>query len=823
MKKVFRINPLIYTAILLLVGCTKEKTSDEIEYKVTNWPVLKTLKATNIDSTTAKLNGTINGHGLSTTVTFEYGTTTTYGSTVTAFQSPVTGDSITHVSAEISGLTPCTIYHFRVKAENSKWINFYGADSTFISGHIPTLTTTLISGLTSTTAVSGGNISYSVCPITERGIYWWSSNIQADHFYLKNDSTGTGSFISNLTGLDSTTTYYVQSSAINCAGTALGNIISFTTLPTAKTLEATNISSTGGTLNGNVYANNLTTTVTFEYGTTTSYGNSEIASQSPVTGNTITNVSADISGLEGGTTYHFRIKTENSLGVVYGRDMELFTIKVPTATTLAATNISASTATLNGIVNPNNLSTTITFEYGITTSYGSTATASQSPITGNTVTDVSSDISELTIGTTYHFRVKTINSLGTSYGDDMSFVTLGQAPTCSTQPATNISETGATLNGTVNVNELSTIVTFEYGITTSYGSIATASQSPVTGNSVTNVSADIYELTRGTTYHFRVKTVNSLGTSYGDDMSFVTLGQAPTCTTQRATNIFATGVTLNGTVNANDLSTTVTFEYGTTTSYGITATASQSPVTGNTNINVSSDISGLTGGITYHFRIKVENSLGVTYGSDMEFFTIQVPTVTKPKVAYLTSTTATLYSTVNANNFSSIVIFEYGTTTNYGQEVTPAQSPVIGNTYTDVVVTLTGLTCGATYHFRVKAENSIGTSYSDDITFSLAQKPTLITYSVSGITDSTAVSGGHIISDGCAAVTARGVQWSLSSTFFCWLPPCKFSHTNDGAGTGSFTSNLKGLRPNITYYVRAFATNSAGTTYGNVISFTTLP
>jgi hypothetical protein len=95
------------------------------------------------------------------------------------------------------------------------------------------------------------------------------------------------------------------------------------------------------------------------------------------------------------------------------------------------------------------------------------------------------------------------------------------------------------------------------------------------------------------------------------------LEQSPSCLTQEAANVSETGATLNGTVNANNLSTTVTFEYRTTSSYGSTATVSQSPVTGNTNTNVSADISGLTSGTTYHFRVKAENSCGLVYGSIM--------------------------------------------------------------------------------------------------------------------------------------------------------------------------------------------------------------
>ena len=139
MKKVFWIKPIIFVAILLFIatGCKKEKTyldSGELEYKVTHWPAVRTLVATNVDSTTAKLTGIVNGYGLSTTITFEYDITTSYGNSVTAIQSPVTGDSITHVSADISGLIPNMIYHYRIKAENSKWINFYGSEKIFYTG-----------------------------------------------------------------------------------------------------------------------------------------------------------------------------------------------------------------------------------------------------------------------------------------------------------------------------------------------------------------------------------------------------------------------------------------------------------------------------------------------------------------------------------------------------------------------------------------------------------------------------------------------------------------------------------------------------------------
>ena len=87
----------------------------------------------------------------------------------------------------------------------------------------------------------------------------------------------------------------------------------------------------------------------------------------------------------------------------------------------------------------------------------------------------------------------------------------GQAPSGLTQPPSNVTSVTATLNATVNPNDLSTTVTFEYGLTTSYGSTAAASPSPVTGNTMVNVMAEISGLLPATTYHYRVKTVNSIG------------------------------------------------------------------------------------------------------------------------------------------------------------------------------------------------------------------------------------------------------------------------------------------------------------------------
>ena len=192
-------------------------------------------------------------------------------------------------------------------------------------------------------------------------------------------------------------------------------------------------------------------------------------------------------------------------------------------------------------------------------------------------------------------------------------------PSATTGSATSVTETGATLNGTVNPNRLETKYYFEYGTTESYGS-KTVEASAGSGESNVEESKAITSLTLGKQYDFRIVATNSSKeTTYGSNQVFTPSGK-PTVETKAATSIGETGVTLNGLVNPKGAETKYYFEYGTAESYG-TKTAEVSAGSGISNVEESKAITGLTASTTYDFRIVATNTHGTTDGSNQVFST----------------------------------------------------------------------------------------------------------------------------------------------------------------------------------------------------------
>jgi hypothetical protein len=196
-------------------------------FKFANTPIVITQAATAIAATSGTLNGTVNPNGLATTYHFEWGTTVTYGNS-TSSQSAGSGSSNVAESANLTGLTTGTTYHYRIVATNSDGTG-NGDDITFIPG-AAIITTTAVSAITTTTATSGGTITADGgSAVTARGICWSMAinpTIANSH---TSDGTGTGTFTSSISGLLIGNGYYVRAYATNANGTYYGDNAFFST------------------------------------------------------------------------------------------------------------------------------------------------------------------------------------------------------------------------------------------------------------------------------------------------------------------------------------------------------------------------------------------------------------------------------------------------------------------------------------------------------------------------------------------------------------------------------------------------------------------
>ncbi|HAM09756.1 MAG TPA: hypothetical protein DCP74_05660 [Bacteroidales bacterium] len=338
-------------------------------------------------------------------------------------------------------------------------------------------------------------------------------------------------------------------------------------------------------------------------------------------------------------------------------------------------------------------------------------------------------------------------------------------------------------------------------------------------------TSQLTNLIAGTTYYIKAYVMGNSETQLGKEMTFKTADPVvPTITTTAVSEITTSTATSGGDVTADGGAPITVRGVCWNTSTG--PSISNSKTTDETGTgSYSSSISGLAPGTTYYVRAYATNSAGTAYGNEVIFTTgvppPVIPTLTTTAITGITQTTAA--SGGNISSDGGALVTARGICWNTSANPTIALSTKTTNgtgtgTFTS---SLTGLTAGTTYYVRAYATNSAGTSYGNEINFTTSAvipvSPTLTTSVITLITQTTASSGGNITSDGNAPVTARGVCWNTSAN-----PTIALStKTTDGTGTGTFTSSLTGLTASTTYYVRAYATNSAGTAYGNEQTFTT--
>jgi hypothetical protein len=335
-------------------------------------------------------------------------------------------------------------------------------------------------------------------------------------------------------------------------------------------------------------------------------------------------VTAELPGLVNETAYSYRIFASNANGASKGATKTITPHNVNYLQTEPADEITRTTARLNGSFQGTNMDTHYYFEWGTEAGTYEHQTATppgddRGTTTGPTT--VSTSISGLTAGSTYHYRVVAENGLGVSRGLDRVLTSSPAVKDLTTTAATEITPTGATLNGTLDPDGLDTTFYFQWGKDSLYGQAVPLPPGDPVGSAAPGakaVGAKLEDLERGTTYHFRIVATNNTGVTTGLDQTFAT-PQPPSINSFSSTNVTATSADLIATINPNGYDTNYRFEYGTTAEYGSVAPVPDGELAASTaSEGVTASIASLRG-VTYHFRLIAENEWGETKTEDQTF------------------------------------------------------------------------------------------------------------------------------------------------------------------------------------------------------------
>jgi hypothetical protein len=394
-----------------------------------------------------------------------------------------------------------------------------------------------------------------------------------------------------------------------------------------------------------------------------------------------------------------------------------------TVATGAASGVDATSATLNGTINPEGVAgTAYHFEYGGDQSYG-TSTADVNP--GSASSDVAAvgALTDLLPNTAYHFRLVGVNPNGTIYGEDQTFTTIAGAPVVDGSPAiaTAITSTGATLNGTVDPRGSDTAYHFDYGLDATYGS-STPDGGPLSGQGAQGASSTITGLAPGTTYHFRVVADNGTGgPQAGADQVFMTAS----ATAASATDITAVKATLTGVVNSHGAAAKYHFEYTQSGASPVTATTPEvdaSTVDGDVAVSASSGV--LVPSTTYTVKVVITDTTTTvtTSGAEGTFTTDPAPLASTGAVTGVTTDTATFSGSYDTNGHSGSYQFVIGSSTSsYLVKTDPVAVTGTGT----ASGALDKLPAGQTYHVRLAVTSDGATTLGDTVTFATPAQPSI--------------------------------------------------------------------------------------------------
>jgi uncharacterized protein (TIGR02145 family) len=529
-----------------------------------------------------------------------------------------------------------------------------------------------------------------------------------------------------------------------------------------------------------------------------------------------------ISNLLGSTTYYIRAYAINTTGVGYGNQVT-FTTLAPVPPNLSTTSISAvtsvSAATGGSIINNGGAPITARGVVWDTVVDPDITKNKSLRGTGNGVfLDTIRGLAGLK---TYYVRAYATNSAGTAYGASVSFSTLAPVvPTVNINPIDLITNVSARSGGAITSDGGAAIL--------GKGVVWSTFVNPTILNSKTTDSSGVAPFTSQLTgllgdsvYYVRAYATNAAGTGYSEQLSFKAIPAVlATISTTSISGITSSKAFSGGNISSNGGGIISARGLVWNTATGPTLSNFKTTASGSVGIFMDSLLS-LNPGTTYYVKAYVTNSAGTSYGNELTFKSLDtLPTVTTKPITGITQTGATSGGTITSAGGAphSEKGLVYATSTNptiLNNKLIDSNAGLTWNS------TLTGLTGNTKYYIRAYATNIIGTAYGMlDSFVTLPIVPTITTNTITAITRTTSVSGGNISSDGGSVITGRGIVWNKTGTPVVGTDSIRTDASNT---TGSFTLNLGNLNSGIIYYVRAYATNAIGTSYGNQLTFTTQP
>lgn len=720
-------------------------------------PFISTSPASAVGAWTVTLNDSVNPNGSDTQVYFQYGTSTSYGST-TPIHDIGSGNSPVLVSGSLSGVQPNTTYHYQIVTTGTAG-TFYGPDQTFttpssqtqyyfsnfagspgFSGTINGTGTAALFNNPAGIALDGsGNVyiadslNSTIRKVTSAGVVTTLAGTPG--ISGTTNATGSTARFNNPRGIavDGTGNAYIVDSLNNTIRkvTSGGVVTTLAGKPgVSGTINATGTAArfnnpTGIALDGsgNAYVadslNNTIRKVTLS-GTVTALAGTAGASGS-----------ADGFGAAARFNNPAGVAFDASTGNIYVADSSNHTIRKVTLGGMVTTL--AGTAGVSGSADGIGTAARFNIPAGIAVdSAGNIYVADKG---NHTIRRVTPAGVVTTLGGSPGFS-GTANGIGNSAGFNLPFsVALNAAgnvyvadqansrisigvPLQVTGSARGFNTAiGALVSGSANPHGLAASTWFIYGPDTNYGS-QTPARVIGSGTSFVSVTGTLAGLTLNTTYHYRLAFANSEGIFYGEDR----ITNVPRYTANDAV-VSATSATLSASVNpfgtagpaSNKTNVLVSWQYGLVSGSYTTTTTAIAIGIGAAPVLVSSTVtkSSLSAAI-YYYRLIISSALGTTYGPE-QAFSVKPPTETYP-AAVVTLSGATLSPTVNPNGLDTTVSIQWGLTTAYGSVTTGTD---IGSGWTPVTVNagLTGLASNTAYHYRVVTTNVLGTAYGSDQVF----------------------------------------------------------------------------------------------------------